>query len=379
MTPAAGDPRSRGTSEADIRPLVARHRGKAPIWLVPAFAVLGAVLLFGVLENQRQARTAPATHVRVTDGVRMSAALPPLYFAPEPIVPSPPPPPPPPAPLAVPAAYQPSPPQVAPAPTFAPRAPAPTYSPDFLPQRPVADPQMPTSRGAVLVIDTTASSGGSGVAAAAGAEGSTGESAGGRPATGSTAPLRSTRLRRGATTVAQGTLIPAVLETALDSTRPGHVRAMVSRDVTGFDGSRVLIPRGTRLFGEYRADLAPGQNRAFVQWTQLVRPDGVSIAIESPAADRLGRTGIEGRVDSHFLERFGSALLQSTLNFGLGWAGRNVGGDTPVIVALPGSTQGGGASLAGAQVQPTLRVDAGVTVTVFVARDLEFPAEQVRR
>jgi type IV secretion system protein VirB10 len=41
-----------------------------------------------------------------------------------------------------------------------------------------------------------------------------------------------------ATTVVQGTLIPAVLETAFDSTRPGLARAIVSRDVRGFDGTK---------------------------------------------------------------------------------------------------------------------------------------------
>ena len=61
-----------------------------------------------------------------------------------------------------------------------------------------------------------------------------------------------------ATTVAQGTLIPAVLETAFNSTRPGLARAIVSRDVRGFDGTRILIPRGSRLIGEYRSDVASG-------------------------------------------------------------------------------------------------------------------------
>jgi type IV secretion system protein VirB10 len=35
----------------------------------------------------------------------------------------------------------------------------------------------------------------------------------------------------------------AVLESALDSTRPGLARAIISRDVSGFDGSHVLIAR----------------------------------------------------------------------------------------------------------------------------------------
>jgi type IV secretion system protein VirB10 len=192
-------------------------------------------------------------------------------------------------------------------------------------------------------------------------------------------PPSSTRLQRRATTLVQGTLIPAVLETALDSTRPGNVRAIVSRDISGFDGSQVLIPRGSRVFGTYQADLAPGQNRALVRWTRLVRPDGVAIALDSPAADRQGRIGIRGRVDNHYLERFGSALLQSTMNIGSSLASRSISSnDSSVIVALPGSTQNGGSS-GGTQVQPTLRVEAGVTVTVFVSQDLELPAAGRRR
>src|SRR5207237_4723783 len=130
-------------------------------------------------------------------------------------------------------------------------------------------------------------------AAAANAEEVAGVPSGGR--------ARAGMFANRATTVAQGTLIPAVLETALDSTRPGLARAIVSRDVRGFDGSRVLIPRGSRLIGDYRSDVQPGQHRALVSWTRLIRPDGVTIAIGSPAADTLGGGGIRAEVHSHFL------------------------------------------------------------------------------
>jgi type IV secretion system protein VirB10 len=172
-----------------------------------------------------------------------------------------------------------------------------------------------------------------------------------------------------ALTIPQGTVIPAVLETALDSTRPGGVRALVQRDVSGFDGSRVLIPRGSRLYGEYEASLQPGQKRALVRWTRLIRPDGVTIALDSPSSDPLGRAGIRGKVDSKFLQRFGVALLQSVLDIGVGVAvNRATDG---VIVALPGSTQN--VQVADAQqAQPTLTVRHGTSVSVFVARDLDF-------
>tara|TARA_R110002124_G_scaffold243235_1_gene408332 strand:- start:40756 stop:41808 length:1053 start_codon:yes stop_codon:yes gene_type:complete len=349
-----------------------------PIWMISGLAVLGAIILFAFLDNGRRAKTAPTIHARTVDGVQMPSALPPLYLGSDLPVP---PPPPPPMEIA-PSPYQPSPPQ----PVLVSRvlsSPPPTTSPapGFVPPQPIQEPRRPASSGDVLVIDTTSAS--AQTRPADGLPSTSPDDRAGSPSSArepiATDPIRTTQLRRRATTVVQGTLIPAVLETALDSTRPGQVRAMVSRDVTGFDGSQVLIPRGSRLFGEYEADLAPGQNRAFVQWTRLVRPDGVAIAIESPAADAVGRAGIRGRVDSHFLERFGAAFLQSTLNFGSALAGRSIGGDTPVIVALPGSTQGGGPALTGDRIQPTLRVDAGVTVTVFVAHDLEFPATEARR
>lgn len=170
-------------------------------------------------------------------------------------------------------------------------------------------------------------------------------------------------------TIPQGTVIPAVLETALDSTRAGAVRALVQRDVLGFDGSRVLISRGSRLYGEYEANIQSGQNRALVRWTRLIRPDGVTIALDSPSSDPLGRAGIRGKVDSKFLQRFGGALLQTVLDLGAGVAiNRATGG---VIVALPGSTQNLRVTEP-QQIQPTLKVRHGTSVSVFVARDLDF-------
>lgn len=170
-------------------------------------------------------------------------------------------------------------------------------------------------------------------------------------------------------TIPQGTVIPAVLETALDSTRPGGVRALVQRDIFGFDGTRLLIPRGSRLYGEYDANLQPGQNRAQVQWTRLIRPDGVTIALDSPSSDPLGRAGIRGKVDSKFLQRFGGALLQSVLDIGVGIAVNEA--SDGVIVALPGSTQNVQVTDQRA-IQPTLKVKHGTSVSVFVARDLDF-------
>jgi type IV secretion system protein VirB10 len=181
------------------------------------------------------------------------------------------------------------------------------------------------------------------------------------------AAAKSTRMADPANTVVQGTLIPAVLETAINSDLPGYARAVVSQDVRSFDGRRVLIPRSSRLIGEYKTGLAQGQKRAYLLWTRLVRPDGVSIALASPAVDISGQAGVTGKVDTHFFQRFGSALLLSVL----GGAGSLLGGGSTVVVS-GGQNAASVAAQADLQRPPTIRVRPGEPVRVFTARDLVF-------
>ncbi|MBC2664092.1 TrbI/VirB10 family protein [Novosphingobium flavum] len=169
------------------------------------------------------------------------------------------------------------------------------------------------------------------------------------------------------TTVSQGTLIPAVLETAIDTDVPGYVRAVVSADVRSFDGSRVLVPRSSRLIGQYKSGLQAGQKRAYVIWTRLIRPDGASVALGSPAVGFGGETGIAGKVDTHFFERFGSAMLLSVVG---GLQAVASGGATLVL----GGGQSAAATAVGqsGNIGPTVRVRQGEPIRVFTARDLDF-------
>jgi type IV secretion system protein VirB10 len=234
----------------------------------------------------------------------------------------------------------------------------------------------------VLVFEGSVAQGAAAGAAQAATGGEGGAGGAGNAAPGGVATLgvrtRAGVLANRSTTVAQGALIPAVLETALDSTRAGFARAIVSRDVRGFDGSRVLIPRGSRLIGDYRSDVAPGQHRALVNWTRLIRPDGVTIAIGSPAADTLGGGGIRARVNSHFFTRFAGAILQSILDVGVNLAGR-VGNNNGAVVVLPGTLQGAAQIVQPSQITPTLTVRAGTSISIFVARDLDFTGAENRR
>ena len=191
----------------------------------------------------------------------------------------------------------------------------------------------------------------------------------GRAVIGDNSAVRSTRLAEPASTVVQGTLIAAVLETAIDTDVPGYARAVVSQDVRSFDGSKVLIPRSSRLIGEYKGVTQAGQRRAYLMWTRLVRPDGGSIALASPAADFSGQAGIGGQVNSHFFSRFGSSILLSIL----GGAGTlATGGASTVIVGGAGQSAASVAAQRDGSRPPTIKVRQGEPIRVFTARDLIF-------
>ncbi len=190
---------------------------------------------------------------------------------------------------------------------------------------------------------------------------------------------RASQMRDLSRTIPQGSVIPATLETAINSDLPGAVRAVVSRDVRGFDGSRVLIPRGSRLVGQYKSAAAVGQTRAFVVWSRIITPTGVSIDIGSPATDRLGRGGLDGEVDTHFVRRFGSSILLTVISAGgQALANSATNGDSTTLVIGGAGGQGSNPAAIALQKQidmpDTIKVAQGVPVQVSVARDLDFSA-----
>ena len=175
--------------------------------------------------------------------------------------------------------------------------------------------------------------------------------------------------------VPQGAIIGAVMETALDSDLPGFARAVVTKDVFSFDGSAVMIPAGSRVIGEYNSGVAQGASRVFIVWSRMIRPDGVSIALGSPATDELGRGGLSGKVNRHFLQRFGGAILLSVLTGGISAATAAISRGSSVIVSTSSeATNLATQALRGTDIPPTIRTNQGALVRIFVARDLDFAA-----
>jgi type IV secretion system protein VirB10 len=182
------------------------------------------------------------------------------------------------------------------------------------------------------------------------------------------APAQARPMTNPSTTVTEGTMIPAILETAINTDVPGYVRAVVSQDVRSFDGTRVLVPRSSRLIGQYQSGVQQGQKRAYVIWTRLIRPDGASVNIASPAVGFDGTTGLEGKVNNHFFRRFGSSMLLSVI----GGLGTIASGGTSVILGGAGQSAASIAAQQDGQISPTIRVRMGEPIRVFTARDLDF-------
>lgn len=182
------------------------------------------------------------------------------------------------------------------------------------------------------------------------------------------APAQARAMTNPSTTVTEGTMIPAILETAINTDVPGYVRAVVSQDVRSFDGTRVLVPRSSRLIGQYQSGVQQGQKRAYVIWTRLIRPDGASVNIASPAVGFDGTTGLEGDVNNHFFRRFGSAMLLSVV----GGLGAIASGGTSVVLGGAGQSAASIAAQQDGAIGPTIRVRMGEPIRVFTARDLDF-------
>jgi type IV secretion system protein VirB10 len=204
--------------------------------------------------------------------------------------------------------------------------------------------------------------------------------------------------------IAQGTMIRGTLETAINSDLAGMAKASVRDDVYSFDGRRILIPAGSSLIGDYKADIQQGQERVFIVWTRMIRGDGVSVQLGSFGTDRLGRSGITGKVDRKYWERFGPPALLTMIGgtaqyvATLGNPNRNnditvVNPDGTVTRIPQNSTEspeeqarGIAAQTIAAGIQqmaaeafgnskdirPTIHIDQGADINVFVTRDLDF-------
>lgn len=172
-----------------------------------------------------------------------------------------------------------------------------------------------------------------------------------------------------------GSIIPAALITGIRSDLPGQITAQVTQNVYDSPTGRILlVPQGSRLIGDYDADVAFGQSRVLLAWNRLILPDGRSITLErQPGADPRGFAGLQDRTDYHWSSVIKAALISTVLGIG---AELGSGDDGNLVRALRRGSQDS-INRAGEQivsrelnVRPTLTIRPGFQVRVIVTRDL---------
>lgn len=216
----------------------------------------------------------------------------------------------------------------------------------------------------------------------------------------SASQMKATYIGRLDSLIAQGKIIYAVLETAIQTDLPGTLRAIITRDVYAESGKAVLIPKGSRVIGEYQTQVKNGQSRVGVKWTRLIRPDGIDLQLDSSGTDQLGRSGVEGFVDNKFWVQIGAAVLTSYIIPTL--ANKIAGVKDQAITTTTQTAPGGtttttqGQTTNSSQLQqssqqfqqiatdainktfntdPVISVDQGVRINIFVNKDILFPSD----
>ncbi len=194
---------------------------------------------------------------------------------------------------------------------------------------------------------------------------------------------KAVRIKNPDKTINRGTPIPCSLQTAINSQLPGFVTCITSTEIRSLSGKATLMDRGTQLFGEVKHGLKQGADRLFILWTSATIPmrtrngvEYVDVALDSPAADELGRAGVSGDIDRHFWQRFGAALLFTVIEAApqIAASALQNGSNNSYTNLNTSPTQ----SLAGTILNETINIpdtltkNQGESVMVMVARPLDF-------
>lgn len=114
----------------------------------------------------------------------------------------------------------------------------------------------------------------------------------------------------------QGTVIRAMLISAINSDVQGQVIAQVTDNILdSINANHVLIPRGSRLLGEYASSQSYGQERLMVGFNRIIFPNGDSLNLGAmPSQSMNGVSGMDASVNSHFLKLLSQTLLLGTIS-----------------------------------------------------------------
>ena len=179
----------------------------------------------------------------------------------------------------------------------------------------------------------------------------------------------------------EGQFLEAVLATQLRGDFAGPAVAIVSTPLWSRDRQRILVPRGTRAIGRAGAVGDWQQARLAVSFHRLVFPSGRYIQLEFGGLDQAGATGLQDRVNRHYLSTIGAAGAVGIIS------GLTLRGSQPYAGGADGARAGAGIGLGRAAESvldrylnrlPTVTVRAGQRLRIIFTSDALVPRPAFR-
>ena len=182
--------------------------------------------------------------------------------------------------------------------------------------------------------------------------------------------------------VQAGTILSATLITGLNTSVPGEIVAQIRSNIYDtVSGRYLLIPKGSKLLGQYDSQVAYGQERVLLVFNRIIRPDGSSILLSKfTGADLHGAAGLQGDVNNHWSRILGAATISTLLSFGAGATTDNMSNDNTFYRGSKQSALLGAASNISdigqnltnraINVQPTITLPPGYQFDVIVKKDM---------
>ncbi|WP_295915957.1 TrbI/VirB10 family protein [uncultured Xanthomonas sp.] len=184
----------------------------------------------------------------------------------------------------------------------------------------------------------------------------------------------------------RGTYIRCVLETRIITDFPGFTSCIITEPVYSINGRRLLLPKGSKILGQYGA-AEPTGPRMQVVWDRITTPTGIDVTLVGPGVDNLGSAGHPGQYNAHWASRISSALMISLLSDAFKWAAAEHGPKTTttglnsgVVTEQPfeSNTAQSIQRLADQALDrrrpATVTINQGTIVNVYVAKDVDFTA-----
>ena len=201
------------------------------------------------------------------------------------------------------------------------------------------------------------------------------------PADAAPTPATQPRDPAGWERIFEGQLLEAVLATQLRGDLAGPVVAIVSSPLWSRDRQRILIPRGTRALGRAEAVGDWQQARLAVSFHRLLFPDGRYIRLEFGALDQAGASGLQDRVNRHYLATIGAAGAVGVIS------GLTLRGSQPYAGGADGARAGAGIGMGRAAETildrylnrlPTVTIRAGQRLRILFTSDALVPRPAFR-